>query len=89
MLLLVLVELVELVLLVLLVLVLLVELVVLLVVDELRIVLEQLIQLSVQGRHGDFSVRREFAHFPDIGLFFLSTKSLQHLQLTRYLAPVS
>ena len=51
--------------------------------------LEQPVQLSVQGRHGDFSFRTEFAPFPDLGLFFPSTKSLQHLKLTHYLAPVS
>ena len=31
----------------------------------------------------------EFAHIPDLGLSFLSTKSLQNLKVTHHLAPVS
>ena len=31
----------------------------------------------------------EFAHIPDLGLSFLSTKSLQNLKVTHYLAPVT
>ena len=52
----------------------------------LRIVLEQPIHLSAQSRHGDFSFQTEFAHFPNLDLFTFSTKSLQHLQVARYLA---
>ena len=55
---------------------------------ELHTILEQPIQLS-PGIHVDFAFRTEFAHFPDLGLLFLSTKPLQHLKLPRYLAPVS
>ena len=45
--------------------------------SELRILHEQPIQLSVQGGHGDFYFGTEFAHFPDLDIFFLSTKFLQ------------
>ena len=44
--------------------------------------------LSAPSRHGEFACQTEFAHFPNLDLFFLSTKSLQHLQLTPYLALV-
>ena len=43
--------------------------------SELRILLEQVSQLSVQGRHGDFSFQAEFAHFPNLDLLFLSKES--------------
>ena len=54
--------------------------------SELRILLEQPIHLSAQSRHGDFSFQTEFAHFPNLDLFTFSKKSLQHLQVARYLA---
>ena len=58
------------------------------IVSEVRILLEQPIQLSAPGRHDNFACPTEFAHFPNLDLFFLSTKSLQYLHLTHYLAPV-
>ena len=57
--------------------------------SELRILIEQPIELSSQSRHGDFSFRTEFAHFLDLDLLCLSTKPLQHLKLCHYLALVS
>ena len=36
--------------------------------------LEQPIQLAAQSRHGDFSFQREFAHFPNLHLFYLLDK---------------
>ena len=59
------------------------------VVSELRIVLERPIQLSARARHADFSFQTEFAHFPDLDLFCLSTTFVQHLHLTHHLAPIS
>ena len=59
------------------------------VVSELRILLEQPIQLPIPGRQMNFAFQTEFAHFPNLNIFFLSTKALQHLRLTCYLALVS
>ena len=56
---------------------------------EVRILLEQPIHLSAHSRHEHFSFRTEFAHFPNLDLFFLSTKSVQHLKLTHFQVPVS
>ena len=57
--------------------------------SELHILPEKPVQLSLQGKHGYFSFQTEFAHFPDLGLSFHSTVSLQPLKLIHYLAPVS
>ena len=47
------------------------------------------VQLSSQGRHGDFSFQTEFAHIRDLDPFFLSTRIFHHLKMTQYLALVS
>ena len=44
-------------------------------ISELRFLLEQSIQLSALSKHGDFAFQTEFAHFPNLDLFLLSTKS--------------
>ena len=58
--------------------------------SELHTLCEKPVQLSFQGRHGDFSFQTEFATLSrSRSLSFLSTQFFRHLKVTHYLARIS